>query len=74
MKAGHHHQVEHLQCEVLEDALLDFDGTLLVITHDRYFLDRIATRIIELGGTSLKEYLGNYSDYEHQRLSAQTPI
>jgi ATP-binding cassette, subfamily F, member 3 len=56
-------------CEVLEDALLDFDGTLLAISHDRYFLDRIATGIVELYGMGLKTYLGNYSDYETQRLS-----
>ncbi|MFU8827599.1 MAG: ABC-F family ATP-binding cassette domain-containing protein [Brevefilum sp.] len=57
-------------CEVLEDALLDFNGTLLAISHDRYFLDRIATKIVELGGAGLIEYLGNYSDYENQRFSA----
>jgi ATP-binding cassette, subfamily F, member 3 len=55
-------------CEVLEDALLDFDGTILAISHDRYFLDRIATSIVDLHGTGLKTYLGNYSDYENQRL------
>jgi ATP-binding cassette subfamily F protein 3 len=60
-------------CEVLEDALLDFDGTLLAISHDRYFLDRIANRIIELSGDGLTEYLGNYSDYENQRLTRKTP-
>lgn len=54
-------------CEVLEDALLDFDGTILAVSHDRYFLDRIATRIIELHGDGTSEYLGNYSDYESQK-------
>jgi len=53
-------------CEVLEDALLDFNGTILAISHDRYFLDRIVNRIIELHSTGLNEYLGNYSDYENQ--------
>jgi ATP-binding cassette, subfamily F, member 3 len=62
-------------CEVLEDALLDFDGTILAISHDRYFLDRIATRIVELHGAGLKTYLGNYSDYENQRLlRLDTPV
>jgi ATP-binding cassette subfamily F protein 3 len=56
-------------CEVLEDALLEFNGTLLAVSHDRYFLDRIATRIIALSGEGLNEYFGNYSDYETQRLS-----
>ena len=51
-------------CEVLEDALLAFDGTILAISHDRYFLDRIATRIVALQGDGVVEYLGNYSDYE----------
>ena len=55
-------------CEVLEDALLAFDGTILVISHDRYFLDRIANRIVVLQGDGTKEFLGNYSDYENQRL------
>jgi len=62
-------------CEVLEDALLDFDGAILAISHDRYFLDRIATSIVELHGAGLKTYLGNYSDYENQRLlRAHTPV
>lgn len=51
-------------CEVLEDALLAFDGTILAISHDRYFLDRIANRMVELLGDGVVEYQGNYSDYE----------
>jgi len=54
-------------CEVLEDALLDFKGTILAVSHDRYFLDRIANRIIELHSNGTKEYSGNYSDYEQQK-------
>ncbi len=57
-------------CEVLEDALLAFDGTILAISHDRYFLDRIANRIVALQGYGLEEYLGNYSDYESYRCQA----
>jgi len=53
-------------CEVLEDALLDFNGTILAISHDRYFLDRIVHRIVVMHGCSTSEYLGNYSDYENQ--------
>ncbi|MBN1178255.1 MAG: ABC-F family ATP-binding cassette domain-containing protein [Anaerolineae bacterium] len=49
--------------EVLEDALDDFDGTVLVISHDRYFLDRVVDRIVELDQGMLTEYVGNYSDY-----------
>ncbi|MFW5713328.1 MAG: ribosomal protection-like ABC-F family protein [Brevefilum sp.] len=55
-------------CEVLEDALLDFTGTILAVSHDRYFLDRIANRIIELHGNGTSEHLGNYSDYEQIQL------
>ncbi|MBG0770293.1 MAG: ABC-F family ATP-binding cassette domain-containing protein [Anaerolineaceae bacterium] len=54
-------------CEVLEDALLAYDGTILAISHDRYFLDRIANRIVELQGDGVNEFLGNYSDYESYR-------
>ncbi len=50
--------------EVLENALDDFEGTMLVISHDRYFLDRVVTRIVELQAGSLKEFIGNYDDYE----------
>ena len=51
-------------CEVLEDALLEFEGTILAISHDRYFLDRIATRILALGDDGLSSFPGNYSDYQ----------
>ena len=51
-------------CEVLEDALLEFDGTILAISHDRYFLDRIANRMLDLQGDGVTAYQGNYSDYE----------
>ncbi|MFN8499311.1 MAG: ABC-F family ATP-binding cassette domain-containing protein [Anaerolineae bacterium] len=50
-------------CEVLEDALQDYKGTTLIISHDRYFLDRICTRIVELREGRLIEYLGNYTYY-----------
>ncbi len=59
-------------CEVLEDALLDFDGTILAVSHDRYFLDRIANRIVKLQGDGTQEYLGNYSDYESTRRRIKT--
>jgi len=50
--------------EVLEDALADFEGTVFVISHDRYFLDRVVDRIVELDEGSLTEYLGGYSDFQ----------
>jgi ATP-binding cassette subfamily F protein 3 len=49
--------------EVLESALADFNGTVLVISHDRYFLDRTVERIVELKEGCLQEFLGGYSDY-----------
>jgi ATP-binding cassette, subfamily F, member 3 len=53
--------------EVLEEALAEFEGTVLVISHDRYFLDRTVNRIVELEGGYLKEYTGNYADYVAQK-------
>ncbi|HSH02866.1 MAG TPA: ABC-F family ATP-binding cassette domain-containing protein [Anaerolineae bacterium] len=50
--------------EVLETALEEFDGTALIISHDRYFLDRTVNRIVELDDGALNQYLGNYSAYE----------
>ena len=49
--------------EVLEEALDDFVGSLLIISHDRYFLDRVVDRIVELDNGKLTEYVGDYSDY-----------
>jgi len=49
--------------EVLENALNDFNGTVLVISHDRYFLDRTVGRVFALENASITEYIGGYSDY-----------
>ena len=49
--------------EVLEQALEDFVGTVLVISHDRYFLDRTVERLLVIEDSLLVEYLGGYSDY-----------
>jgi len=51
-------------CEVLEDALMEFEGTILAISHDRYFLDRIATRICSLSIAGIESFPGNYSDWQ----------
>ena len=57
--------------EVLEDALEDFDGTILTVSHDRYFINRVANRVIEMRPDGVSEYLGNYDDYvEKKRLEA----
>ena len=49
--------------EVLESALEEFNGTVLVISHDRYFLDRTVDRIFELKDSRITEFIGGYSDY-----------
>jgi ATP-binding cassette subfamily F protein 3 len=49
--------------EVLEQALSEFEGTVLVISHDRYFLDQVIDRIIALDGGQVFDYPGNFSDY-----------
>jgi ATP-binding cassette subfamily F protein 3 len=49
--------------EALEDAILSYDGTVLVISHDRYFLNKVVSKIYELQETGIKEYLGNYTYY-----------
>ncbi len=53
--------------EILEAALEEYDGTVLVISHDRYFLDNIADRIVELDDGTLTEYLGNYTYYVEEK-------
>ncbi|MFC5631285.1 MULTISPECIES: ABC transporter ATP-binding protein [Streptococcus] len=49
--------------EVLENALIDFDGTLLFVSHDRYFINRIASKVLEISETGATLYLGDYDYY-----------
>ena len=49
--------------EVLENALIDFDGTLLFVSHDRYFINRVATQVLELSEEGSNLYLGDYDYY-----------
>ena len=57
--------------EVLEDALERFDGTVIAVSHDRYFLDRIADRIVEVSGGEAHAYEGGYSTwYARHRVPA----
>lgn len=53
--------------EIMEDAIEAFCGTCLVVSHDRYFLDKVADRILELDHGKLTEYLGNYSYYKEKK-------
>ena len=59
--------------EVLEHALDDFDGTLLAVSHDRYFINRVANRVIEMSAEGVSEYLGNYDDYLEKKRAALLP-
>jgi ATP-binding cassette subfamily F protein 3 len=56
--------------EALEKALVDYDGTLIIISHDRYFLDRIVNKVIEVKDKRIKQFEGNYSDYLIKRQMA----
>ena len=49
--------------EMLEDALLEFSGTLLFISHDRYFIDKLATKIVVLENRKINVFDGTYADY-----------
>ncbi len=53
--------------EVLEASLMDYEGTLLFISHDRYFLNKMAERIVELAPDGATVYLGNYDDYVEKK-------
>lgn len=53
--------------EVLEEALIDFSGTVLMVSHDRFFLERIVNKIWELTAGSFQEYQGNYSEYRRKK-------
>ncbi len=59
--------------EVLEDALESFPGTILAISHDRYFINRFADKVCVLENTGMKEYLGNYDDYFEKINREQAP-
>jgi ATP-binding cassette subfamily F protein 3 len=53
--------------ETLEESLRSYEGTLIVISHDRYFLDRVTTRLLVIDGASVESHLGNYSDWRWRR-------
>jgi len=52
--------------ETLEDALGGYEGTLIVVSHDRYFLDRVCTRLLVIDGDRLEAHVGNYSDWRRR--------
>jgi ATP-binding cassette, subfamily F, member 3 len=57
--------------EVLEEALVNYEGTLIVVSHDRYFLDRVCGRLLVFEGSGLENHLGNYSDWRARRTAAR---
>lgn len=57
--------------EVLENALIDFDGTLLFVSHDRYFINRVATHVLELSENGSTLYLGDYDYYIEKKATAE---
>jgi ATP-binding cassette subfamily F protein 3 len=59
--------------ETLEEALDGYEGTLIVISHDRYFLDRVCTRLLVIEGDRVEAHAGNYSDWRRRLREAAAP-
>lgn len=59
--------------EALEDALENYDGTIVAISHDRYFLNKVCSKIFELTEDGIKTYLGNYSYYTEKKAQLEMP-
>ena len=57
--------------EAVEEALMAFPGTFLVVSHDRYFLDKVTNRTLALENGVLTEYIGNYSDYQRKKATEE---
>ncbi len=58
-------------CEILAAALADFDGSICVISHDRFFLDAIVNRVWEVDNGKVRNYVGSYSDYEWAKVKEE---
>ena len=54
--------------EMLEESLKEFTGTILFVSHDRYFINKIATSIIEIKNKNIIKYIGNYDDYQEHKI------
>ena len=50
--------------EILEDTLNEYQGTILFVSHDRYFINKVATKVVAIENNKLVEYVGNYDDYK----------
>ena len=66
--------LDMLSREALENALLNYEGTLFVVSHDRYFLNKVIQRIFELDGNGLTEYLGNFQYYQNKKNALEDDI
>ena len=58
-------------CEAVEDAIAEFDGTILVVSHDRFFLDRVATRVVEIEDRDFVEHDGNFSEFWYRKYGSR---
>jgi len=57
--------------EILASALDDFDGSVLIVSHDRFFLDMLVTKVVHFKNKEVREFLGNYSEYEDKFLKVE---
>ena len=62
-----------MSCEALENALLGYDGTLFIISHDRYLINKLANRLYRLTSNGAEGYLGNYDYYLEKQQTAAAP-
>jgi len=60
--------------EVLEEALARISGTLMLISHDRAFINALATRVVDVSGGVIREYLGDYDDYLRSKAAPPAPV
>ena len=61
-------------CEAIEDALVDYSGTVLVVSHDRYLLDKVATAVVEVRDHGLHRFAGGFSEYWAWRKRRDSPV
>ena len=52
--------------EILEEAINNYKGTVIIVSHDRYFINKVASRIIYIKDKKLISYIGNYDDYKNK--------
>ena len=60
--------------DVLLEALASYSGTVVFVSHDRYFIDRLATRVLEIEGGAVTAYEGNYEDYLRRKSALAAPV